>query len=415
MRPVLENGKLDAVLSTVLANVRVMPAEMMPLKWCIWRYLGADLVSGENIPSFPMAQIPGYAVNSSELAGAAPETPVILEVIERIVAGQQHHKKLEPGQTSFVEAGAQVPSGADSVVPMRLVSEAEERAKFVASVNQGFGMEHEGAIAKAKAKVLSRGDFINPARVGMLAALGKNEVAVVRAPTIGVVVAGRELVPFDSQKLKPGQLRDAYGRMVAARLSELHLPHMLTGEVLAGREQLANIAARAINQVDMLLICGNLAADPQFFESDLIKSRIEHIAAGLDVCPPVGFHFALLDGKPLFSLSGPPERVLLGLDCIVFPAIQKAMGARRFYERDRTGKLDRPLSASSESEILIRATLELNDTGLASLRPAHGNENANLSQIMRANSIIRLQPGEHELEAGAEVKYFSTSARSAQD
>src|SRR5689334_20062721 len=58
----------------------------------------------------------GYAVVSSDTAGASRTTPITLRVVERIYTGRMPQVTIASGACAEIATGAPLPSGADAVV-----------------------------------------------------------------------------------------------------------------------------------------------------------------------------------------------------------------------------------------------------------------------------------------------------------
>ncbi|NIR19062.1 MAG: molybdopterin molybdenumtransferase MoeA, partial [Gammaproteobacteria bacterium] len=56
----------------------------------------------------------GFAVVAEDVAGATPDQPVVLEVVETIEAGQAPTRRIERGKCARIMTGAIMPEGADS-------------------------------------------------------------------------------------------------------------------------------------------------------------------------------------------------------------------------------------------------------------------------------------------------------------
>src|SRR3954470_12488081 len=102
--------------SRVLAAVRPLPAEDVPLDAALGRVLFEDARSEGNLPPFDSSAMDGYAV----VAGPGGELPVVGESR----AGSPATAALRAGEAMRISTGAAVPEGATAVVPV-------ERAEVV--------------------------------------------------------------------------------------------------------------------------------------------------------------------------------------------------------------------------------------------------------------------------------------------
>ncbi|MEA2427351.1 MAG: molybdopterin molybdotransferase, partial [Thermoleophilaceae bacterium] len=94
----------------VLAAVRPLPAEDVPLEAALGRVLAEEARSEGDLPPFDSSAMDGYAL----MAGPAADLPVVGESR----AGSPAAGALREGEAMRISTGAAVPDGADAVVPV---------------------------------------------------------------------------------------------------------------------------------------------------------------------------------------------------------------------------------------------------------------------------------------------------------
>src|SRR5919204_111372 len=97
----------------VLAAVRPLGSERVPVGDALGRVLAEDLSAEEDLPPFDSSAMDGYAV----IAGPAGE----LDVVDESRAGHPAQRTLGGGQAIAISTGALIPDGADAVVPVERV------------------------------------------------------------------------------------------------------------------------------------------------------------------------------------------------------------------------------------------------------------------------------------------------------
>ena len=88
-----------------------------PLLEAIGQVLATDVVATFNIPPLANTAMDGYAVRAADITGATYDSPLQLNVIGYLPAGEVFDRTVEPGQAVRIMTGAPIPTGADSVVP----------------------------------------------------------------------------------------------------------------------------------------------------------------------------------------------------------------------------------------------------------------------------------------------------------
>src|SRR5438105_3250492 len=150
----------------VLAAVRPLAPEEVPLPETLGRVLAEDIASPHDLPPFDASAMDGFAV----VAGPAAE----LAVVGESRAGRPASRSLGRGEAIRISTGAQIPEGADAVIPVERVAESDgrvqdERDATVAAL--------ERALAAADVVCVSGGVSVGPHDhvKGALASVGAEE------------------------------------------------------------------------------------------------------------------------------------------------------------------------------------------------------------------------------------------------
>ena len=136
----------------------------------------------------------GYAVHAADLAGASPESPVVLPVVNDIAAGNTNALSLATGQTMRIMTGAPLPRGADAVVPVEQTDGGVVRVSLTTAPRPGQHVRLEGEDVHAGECILRTGTRLGPRQIALLAAVGVPRVRVVPRPRVVVLSTGDELV-----------------------------------------------------------------------------------------------------------------------------------------------------------------------------------------------------------------------------
>lgn len=309
----------------VLAAVKALPAETVPLAEALGRTLARDLRAREDIPPFDKAAMDGYAVRAADTA-AAPA--VELAVVEDLPAGRLARRRLGPMQAARIMTGAPVPAGADAVVMVEDTERSDGGGVLVRrAVRPGENIGLAGEDLKRGETALERGAVIGPAEIGMLAAANAARVAVVRRPRVAVIATGDEIVEPGAAKRR-GQIRNANGPALAALAVRAGAEVRYLGIARDHGPALAAKLARA-RRADVVVLSGGVSVG----DHDLVKEELR--AAGVR---PVFWRVRIKPGKPVFfgrrgrqlvfGLPGNPTSAMVTFLLFVEPALA-AMGGRR--------------------------------------------------------------------------------------
>ena len=185
---------IDEARRRVLEAVRPLPGEPVALDAALGRVLAEELASSLDVPPFESSAMDGYAV----AAGPAAELPVAGESR----AGRPFAGPLRPGTAVRISTGAEVPEGANAVVPVERASQTGANGSVsLPATTRGENVRHPGEDVRAGDVVLGPGTALGPAEVAVAASLGRTELTCALAGADVVCVSGGVSVgPHDHVK-----------------------------------------------------------------------------------------------------------------------------------------------------------------------------------------------------------------------
>src|SRR6186997_1179584 len=107
---------IDEALARVLARVKPLEPEPVPVAEAAGRVLAEDVAALVDLPPFPSSAMDGFAIRAADVPGELP-------IVFRIAAGVPAERSLEPGEAMQISTGGTVPAGADAVVPIENIVE----------------------------------------------------------------------------------------------------------------------------------------------------------------------------------------------------------------------------------------------------------------------------------------------------
>ena len=182
------------------AHLRLAPVgtEPVPLEAALGRVLAEDVVAEVDVPGFDRSGVDGFAVRAADLEVASAERPAVLRLNPEILAcGVEARHPVGPGTATVIATGGMVPRGADAVVMVEhteLLDDGDAIEVTRAAAPGQFVAFAGSDIARGEA-ALRRGQLLTSREIGMLAAVGRAEVPVVRRPRVAILSTGDQLVP----------------------------------------------------------------------------------------------------------------------------------------------------------------------------------------------------------------------------
>src|SRR5687768_7420407 len=106
---------VDEARGRILSHFQPVATEELPLMECAHRVLAQDISATTDLPPFDNSSMDGFALRVADLLDASPRS---LRVVADIPAGLSPTISLAPGEAARIMTGAQVPQGADAVIPV---------------------------------------------------------------------------------------------------------------------------------------------------------------------------------------------------------------------------------------------------------------------------------------------------------
>ena len=386
----------------VLAAARALPPETVPLAEARGRALRRVFPAPHDLPPFRNSSMDGYAVLTTDLAGASAATPVVLPVVEVLPAGRVASRQLKRGEAMCIMTGAQIPDGANAVVPFEEAARLEEggieRARFTRPARHDENIRSAGRDLKAGEIPLAEGRELSAYDLALLASLGESRVSVGPRPRAAILSTGDELLEVD-QALTPGALRDSNRPMLSMLLEECGA-RTVSSERLG--DDPARVAARmreALDGCDVLLTIGGVSAG----DFDPVKLGLGALGDvelwRVAMKPGRPQAFGAPGGKLFFGLPGNPASVACVFEALVRPALRQLQGFAAI-ERPRLPVRTAQSIASREGRTdFVRVRIERRSDGFWAL-PSGDQVSGHLTPQSRAHGLLVVPEESAALAAG---------------
>jgi molybdopterin molybdotransferase len=282
------------------------------------------------------------------------------------------------------------------------------RIRLLADVVAHQHVRDAGEDIRRDALALSAGHWIGAAHRLLLAGLGIATVAVARQPRVALLCTGRELVDDPTQALQPGQIRNANGPYLAARLEA-------AGARLVRRETVPDDAAaftaaleRALRDgADLVLSTGAVSMGRHDFVPDALRAlgaRIVFHKVAMRPGKPLLFA-RLAGGQLFFGLPGNPVSSAVGLRFFVEPALRAQLGLP--VETAWRLPLAHAVRKKPGARLLQMAALRLAADGCLRVALCAGQESFKTHALVAADAWAVLPEDGDWLPAGTPVDVFA--------
>ena len=400
----------DAIESLDLAP----DPETVPLAEARGRVLAERIDADLDVPGFDRASMDGYAVRGRDTFGADEADPVELDLVGSVHAGTEPEVEVGEGAAAEISTGAVMPDGADAVVMVERTEEVGESAVAVrTAVAPGDNVMLAGTDVAAGARALGPGTRLTPREIGLLSALGLDEVPVRGRPTVGIVSTGDELVrPGEDLHSERGEIYDVNSYTIAAGVEEAGGEAELYPHAGDDYEQMERLLVEAADECDLVLSSGSTSASAVDVIYRAIEERGDLLLHGVAVKPGKPMLIGKLEDSAYVGLPGYPVSALTIFQTFVAPAIRDAAG------------LPEPQTATVRGEMAVReryaeGRLRLMPVGLLTdeagetlVYPVDKGSGATTS-LVEADGIVAVDPDTEYLDAGeaVDVRLFSPDVR----
>ncbi|MDI9618661.1 gephyrin-like molybdotransferase Glp [Methanothermobacter sp.] len=295
-------------------NQRSTDTETLDLLYAHKRVLAEDLKARFDSPPFDRSAMDGYAVRAEDTFGSSPENPSRFTVIDSIGAGDVSDVDVGRGEAVKIATGAPIPSGADAVVMEEYTVSSGPEISVVRPVFPGENVAPAGEDFRAGDTVLSKGTLLRPAEIAMAASAGYSQLRVYKRPSVKVIITGNELME-PSADLEPGKIPNsnlytlkALVESAGGEAEVIHAPDDM--------DIIVDEIRGAVKEHDMIITTGGTAVSRGDVVVDAVDSLGDVLFHGVAIRPGKPVAFGIVEGKPVFMLSGYPVAAMVQFDVL---------------------------------------------------------------------------------------------------
>ncbi len=305
--------------------------ETVPLAAALGRVVAEEVTAGVDVPGFDRSSVDGFAVRAADTLGAAEDSPVLLRLNgEVLAAGHVPAVTVAAGTATVIATGGMVPRGADAVVMVEHTEVRETDGALLVEIGRpvapGAFVAAAGSDIGRGETVLRRGQVLTSREIGLLAAIGRAEVAVVRRPRVAILSTGDEIVA-PGQPIRPGAVYDSNAAILAAAVEELGGEPVRLGIAPDDEAALADRVEAGL-ACDALLLSGGTSKGAGDLSHRIVGRLAEPgvVAHGVALKPGKPLCLAVTRGKAVVVLPGFPTSAMFTFHEFVAPVIRALAG-----------------------------------------------------------------------------------------
>ena len=396
-----------------------LSAESIPLAEALGRVLAEDVRATVDVPGFDRSNMDGFAVRAADTFGASEEEPVRLRLNDEILATGIHPKTevIELAATT-IATGGMLPRGADAVAPIEITDADPEDPGFIlvrGARVPGAAVSFAGTDMGSGETVVFAGTRLTSRETGVLAAIGRDQIRVVRRPRVAVLSTGDEIIqPGD--EMRPGLVFDSNGQILCDAVREIGGDPIFRGVFRDDVSALRVALAEAIEDSDVVLLSGGTSKG----EGDLnaiVVGELEPgiLVHGVALKPGKPICLAAQGEKPVVILPGFPTSAIFTFHEFVAPLLRDLAGIVNETRETRTARLAiKTQSERGRLEYLLVGLVEGTSTeeidGFEAKDPIAlsaypmGKGSGSVTSFSRADGFVRIDRNTELVEAGTPVQ-----------
>jgi molybdopterin molybdotransferase len=275
--------------------------------------LAEPVVAKENVPGFDRSTVDGYAVKAKDTFGSSESMPGFLTVVGEVKMGEAADHHVGSGEAVYVPTGGMLPKESDSVIMIEHCEDMDNLLNIYKQVAPGENVIRTGEDIREGEVLLPEGTKLRPQELGALAALGISHVTVYRKLKVGYLSSGDEIVPYQTETLSIGQIRDVNYLTVLGLTNEWDVEVKYGGIVKDDFAEFKQKARELYDQVDCLILSGGSSVGAKDYTTEVIQFLGDPgvFVHGISIKPGKPTILALANDKPVIGLPGHPASAMI--------------------------------------------------------------------------------------------------------
>jgi len=381
-----------------------LPSETISLQGSLNRILAEDVGADASVPAFEKSAMDGYAVVAEDTFGSSQTNPSLLKLVGESKIGELPTKTLRKGETIAIATGAPVPQGANAVMMVENTKRLDTGdVEMYAAVAPGENISHIGEDVKQGTVVLERGRKLKPPDLGLLVALGRETVSVVRRPKVAILSTGNEV--SESGPVTSGRIVDVNRPVLMAMVEECGGVPLDLGIAKDDAEEISKKLKRGLTSADLILVTAGTSVGKGDLVPDVINTlgKPGMLVHGIAMRPSLPTGLAVVNGKPIVSLPGLPVSAMIAFSTFVQPLILRMLGTEQDPQPKIRARATKRIVGVPGFRTFIRV-LVTEKEGKLFVEPLRAPGSGILTTLTRANGMVVVPENVEGYDEGAEVE-----------
>jgi len=286
------------------------------------RVLAEDVRAEIDVPPFKRSAMDGYAARMEDVKGASDSNPVVLKIVEKIFAGDVSKRSISALECAEIATGGMLPEGADSIVIVEDTrSEGEDQVAILQPPDKGKHIISAGDDIRKGESVVKTGELLTPAKIGAIAAIGRDHIKIYCRPKVVVMPTGDEIIK-PGKKIGPGQVYDVNTFTLSSAIKTFG-GQVIVKPIVEDSKQSILKAIKKESDADIIIFSGGSSVGEKDLIVDAIKESGELLFHGVAIKPGKPTILGRAGNNLILGMPGHPTSCLSNSYIFLEPMVCK--------------------------------------------------------------------------------------------
>jgi len=369
--------------------------EFRPLISAKGHVLREDIYTDRPLPPYDRVTMDGIAINFASYSEGLRS----FKIEGVAAAGDPQHTLYENHFCLEAMTGAVLPKGTDTIIRYEdLVIEGGEATIQIDTITKGQNIHYKGEDRKANELVISQGEEITQAEIGLAASVGHENILVSKKPSIAIISTGDELVDINQQPL-PHQIRRSNVFMVRSSLED-YLSEAKTFHITDDLDVLRTRVKTYIDEFDVIILSGGVSKGKfDYLPQVLTELEVMKLFHKIKQRPGKPFWFGeAKDGTLVFALPGNPVSSFMCTHNYIIPWLRKTL---KINEQNQPfAILQKTIEFTPDLCYYPIVNIKSNALGELEAYPVNNNGSGDFASLIDGNAFLELARGKNIYEKG---------------
>ncbi len=347
----LDTISFDDALSLALESAqRSDRSEVVMLSQALGRVAAEDIICQKNLPSFDNSAMDGFAFKYEDMGSR-------VRVTSTIFAGDKPTEILQKAECYKIMTGAQVPSDADTIVPIENCLEVSSESVLLPDdIKKGSSLRKKGEEQMVGATLIEAGEKLTSAHIAMLSAQGIVALSVYTKLDIAVVSTGNEIrEPWESSSEDEIYNANAFG--ITALLAEHGFNSSYLGSIPDDAQATVEFIS-TLSRYDVVITTGGISmGDADFLYGAFVDNGLKKLFHGVNVKPGRPTMMGIMGSTFIMAMPGNPLTTMLNIRLLSMPILRKMQGYREVEDIRLYAKNSKPFRVSPSKSNMVLGSL----------------------------------------------------------